>query len=83
MLSPAIIKKKKFDEEGKGKMEGKECEYDVKGSSIYNRFRLDSTKDLFISLYCQGNFEKCERRRLRKQGKPVSEKLLPNGEYLS
>jgi hypothetical protein len=30
-------------------------------------------------MYCQGDYETCERYQLRQQGKPVPENLLPHG----
>jgi hypothetical protein len=49
---------------------------------IYGHFFLQSTKEAIIGLYCQGDYQRCERKKLKDAGQPVPEKLLPNGKSL-
>jgi hypothetical protein len=49
---------------------------------LYAKFRLESTKNSIINLYCETNFERCERKRLKDSRQNVPEKLMPNGNYL-
>ena len=58
-----------------------DCHY-TGGCPIYRHFSLKAIKNFFISRYCQGDFERCKRKKLKDAGKEVPEKLLPNGEYL-
>ncbi len=48
---------------------------------IYSLFIMESTKQAIIGLYCKGDFQRCERKKLKDAGKPVPEKLMPNGKY--
>jgi len=57
------------------------CEY-IEGCPMYKHFKLEASKKIVVTTYCEGNFEKCEGRKLRKAGKFVPEKLLPDGRYL-
>lgn len=61
-------------------MEEKSCPY-VKGCPVYQHFRTKSVKDVFTTIYCQGNFANCARKKLKDNGDPVPDKLLPNGQY--
>ncbi len=38
---------------------------------------------LWQSLYCDDDWERCERRKRREAGLPVAQNLLPNGKALS
>ena len=57
----------------------KTCEHMAK-CPIYTLFRSKSTKDVFITLYCQGQYQNCERKKLKDKGETVPEHLLPNGQ---
>lgn len=58
-----------------------ECVY-LNSCPMFERLRFDATKQIFISQYCKGDYEKCERKKLRDAGKEVPPTLLPNGEHL-
>jgi hypothetical protein len=49
---------------------------------VYGCFRLTTTKNAIISIFCEGNFENCERKKIKDNGGTVPEKLLPDGQYL-
>jgi hypothetical protein len=49
---------------------------------MFKHFSLESTKQIFITLYCKGSFEDCQRKKLRDKGAPVPETLLPDGQIL-
>lgn len=53
------------------------------GCPIYNYFRTEALKNYYIRSYCGGNFDACERLKLKKEGKPVPDSLLPDGKELS
>jgi len=53
------------------------------GCPIYNYFRTDALKNYYIRSYCDGNYDLCERLKLRKAGKPIPDSLLPDGKELS
>jgi len=55
------------------------CEY-FRDCPIFEKFSLESTKNVYIILYCKGSkMEECARRKLRKEGKEVPLNLLPDG----
>jgi hypothetical protein len=62
-------------------MENKDCPNIVK-CPLYAHLLLESTKDSIVGLYCKGDYEKCERKKLKDSGQTVPEKLMPNGKYL-
>jgi hypothetical protein len=45
---------------------------------IFKYFR-SSAKKAYLRMYCQGDFETCERFQLRAAGQPVPPNLLPHG----
>ncbi|MBN2169639.1 MAG: hypothetical protein JW738_10380 [Actinobacteria bacterium] len=49
---------------------------------IFALFRQQAVKNIFIAQYCESNWEKCERKKLRDKGEEIPGKLLPNGQYL-
>ena len=59
----------------------KKCVW-IETCPMFQYFRLESSKKVFVINYCEGNFEKCERKKLKDAGQTVPEKLLPNGRYL-
>jgi len=50
---------------------------------IFERFSTEGSKQAYISQYCKGDFEGCERKRLKDAGQPVPLTLLPDGSDLS
>ena len=49
---------------------------------MYEAFRLKVLLAVWKGQYCERDFAACERYRLREAGKPVPEKLLPDGAML-
>jgi len=50
---------------------------------IFERFRVDGNKSVWISSYCRGPMQAdCARKKLRDTGKPVPITMLPNGQNL-
>ena len=49
---------------------------------IFERFSTEGSKQAYISQYCKGDFEGCERKRLKDAGQPVPLTLLPDGSDL-
>ena len=50
----------------------------VEACPIFKYFR-SYAKKAYMRMYCQGDFESCERYQLRAAGKPVPANLLPHG----
>lgn len=59
----------------------KKCPY-LEGCRMYKYLRLQSLKEMYITHFCQGNFEECQRKKLRDSGQMVPDKLLPTGAEL-
>lgn len=55
-----------------------ECQYKPK-CPMFARFSLDATKRFYAMQYCQADYQKCARYKLRVNGVPVPEGLLPDG----
>lgn len=53
------------------------------GCPIFGRFSSEDSKHFYVSQYCEGDFGKCERKRLKDGGEPVPLALLPDGGRLS
>jgi len=49
---------------------------------IFERFSTQESKRLYVSQYCEGNFEACARKKLKDAGEPVPLSLLPDGGQL-
>jgi len=49
---------------------------------MFKFFQSDFAKQIYLTLYCQGNFTGCARKKLKDAGKEVPENLLPDGQYL-
>lgn len=45
---------------------------------IFKYFR-SYAKKAYMRMYCEGDFETCERYQLRLEGQPVPPNLLPHG----
>lgn len=50
---------------------------------LYEQFRLPGVLAVWKTVYCEGNFETCERYKLSSRAKPVPLLLLPNGKLLN
>ncbi|MDD3840955.1 MAG: hypothetical protein PHP06_10420 [Clostridia bacterium] len=50
---------------------------------IYNMFKTDLLKNIYIRKYCTSNFEDCERYKLKRSNLKVPQDLLPDGKRLS
>lgn len=50
---------------------------------IYNKFRTEALKNIYIRLYCLGKCDNCKRKQLKDAGKTVPLELLPDGKDLS
>lgn len=58
-----------------------DCEY-LEGCIVWKRFHSD-IKNIWITGYCKGAMQdKCARKKLVDEDKPVPEGLLPNGSSL-
>lgn len=58
------------------------CKY-IDNCPLYQHFTVQAVKQAFIMIYCEGDPESCERRKLRDAGRPVPERMLPNGSFLT
>lgn len=43
---------------------------------------MEAALKVWESFYCHGTFGRCERYRLHQSGRPVPDRLLPNGRLL-
>jgi hypothetical protein len=57
-----------------------QCEY-LEGCPMFKYF-YRSARRVYAELYCQGDFASCARRKLRLEGQPVPDNLLPQGSRL-
>lgn len=55
----------------------------AEGCALYPQFLSETLARPWISAYCNGKFERCERYKLSCEGKPVPLTLLPNGMHLT
>jgi hypothetical protein len=53
------------------------CQY-LEGCPMFKYFTRIAKK-VYIDTYCQGDYERCARRKLRLAGEPVPANLLPHG----
>ena len=51
------------------------------GCPIYNKFKTEALKNLYIKMFCFGKFETCKRKQVKDSGQPVSPSLLPDGKF--
>lgn len=54
----------------------------TKACPIYEKFRTEALKNVYIRKYCTSNFEDCKRKQMKDTGNPVPPKLLPDGREL-
>lgn len=55
----------------------------MEGCALYPQFLSEALARPWISNFCQGRFERCERYKLTLEQKPVPLTLLPNGMNLT
>jgi len=59
-----------------------DCEF-LTPCPIFAKFKLEGTKNYWIRMYCKGAMqEKCARRNLKQEGKPVPPEMMPDGSEL-
>ncbi len=63
-------------------LDGRQCPY-INDCPMFRRIMTDALRKVFIDLFCKGDFELCERKKLRDAGEPVPDDLLPHGGRLS
>lgn len=49
---------------------------------MYKKFTSDRVKRMYINYYCEGDFERCQRKKIRDRGEVPPDALLPDGVYL-
>jgi hypothetical protein len=49
---------------------------------LHQRIGMTAALRVWQSFYCEGRFSRCERLKLATSGRPVPERLLPNGRLL-
>jgi hypothetical protein len=57
------------------------CQF-VDGCPIFAYFNR-TAKKVYLAMYCEGSYIRCQRRQLRLLGRPVPPDLLPYGGSLS
>ena len=62
-------------------MEKQVCPF-LEKCPIFEKIKGGFLDKLLSTNYCQGEFEKCERKKLKNAGKEVPKTLLPNGDVL-
>ncbi|MBI5534169.1 MAG: hypothetical protein HY898_15710 [Deltaproteobacteria bacterium] len=58
------------------------CPYS-KGCPLYPMFSMESVLHMWMALYCEADFSRCERYLLRTSGAQVPPSMMPNGKNLS
>ncbi|MBN1120582.1 MAG: hypothetical protein JXJ17_05855 [Anaerolineae bacterium] len=56
------------------------CQF-YEGCPLFKFFET-SDREVFIKIYCKGDFTDCERRARRMAGLDVPERMLPSGNML-
>lgn len=59
----------------------KECPH-ASSCAIYGLFNHSGTLAVFKIRYCNAEFENCARYQLACKGRPVPQRLMPNGQTL-
>ena len=49
---------------------------------LHKSIGMTAALRVWQSFYCDGSFTRCERHKLAESGRPVPERLLPNGRLL-
>lgn len=49
---------------------------------LHKSIGMTAALRVWQSFYCEGCFSRCERHKLASSGRPVPERLLPNGRLL-
>jgi hypothetical protein len=49
---------------------------------LHKSIGMTAALRVWQSFYCEGCFSRCERHKLATSGRPVPERLLPNGRLL-
>jgi len=49
---------------------------------MFKIFCAEASKQYYKVMYCNKNFERCERKKLREKGAAVADNLLPDGNIL-
>lgn len=62
-------------------MAPKACPYQA-GCGLHRSIGMTAALRVWQSFYCEGCFTRCERYKLAEGGRPVPERLLPNGRLL-
>ena len=55
----------------------------MENCAMLQRLQAEPVKNIFTSVYCEGDFENCHRKKRLDQGKSVPNRLLPNGRLLA
>jgi hypothetical protein len=62
-------------------MAAKACPHQPR-CGLHQRIGMTAALRVWQSFYCEGLSGRCERRKLAESGRPVPERLLPNGRLL-
>ena len=54
----------------------------AKTCPIYEKFRTEALKNIYVRMHCKSKFENCKRKQIKDTGKPVPPALLPDGKEL-
>ncbi len=54
----------------------------IKTCPIYEQFKTEALKNMYIRMYCMGKFDNCKRKQIKDLGQPVPPSLLPDGKEL-
>ena len=54
----------------------------TKTCPIYDKFKTEALKNIYIRMYCMGKPENCKRKQIKDTGVPVPPRLLPDGKEL-
>jgi hypothetical protein len=54
----------------------------VSGCSLFAMFRLESSGEVWKTLYCDGSFKRCARFKAATEGRSIPINLLPNGKMM-
>lgn len=49
---------------------------------IYQKFKIEALKNIYIKIFCLGKFETCKRKQIKDSGNQVPATLLPDGKDL-
>ncbi len=62
-------------------MSEEQCPY-LERCPMFSHLASEGTKTVMVTLYCEGNYDACARKKIRDEGTMPDPKLLPTGSLI-